>query len=68
LTTSVESYATYTFNTHKIKHRFCPNCGCAPFEDGFDEKGNANVAINTLCLNDMDLTVLKVRNFDGRKL
>jgi len=24
--------ATYTFNKQVIQHRFCANCGCAPFD------------------------------------
>lgn len=68
LLTPVESYVTYTFNTHKIKHRICPNCGCVPFEEGVDEKGVETVAINARCLDDADLSTLKVAQFDGKKL
>ena len=65
LTTPVENYATYTFNKHKIKHHFCTKCGCAPFGEGTSPTGVDMAAINT---RDVDLSVLKVRNFDGRKL
>jgi hypothetical protein len=68
LLTSEKNYATYTFNKHKIKHHFCTNCGCAPFGEGTSPKGEKMAAINTRCLDNVDVSVLKVRNFDGRKL
>ena len=68
LTTPVENYATYTFNKHKIMHRFCPKCGCAPFGEAASSSGVAMVAINVRCLEDLDLSALKVDHFDGRKL
>ena len=68
LTTPVENYATYTFNKHRIKHHFCPTCGCAPFSEDFSPTGAEMAAINTQCLDDVDISTLKVRNFNGRKL
>jgi hypothetical protein len=68
LLTPEQNYATYTFNKHKIKHHFCTNCGCAPFGEGTSPKGEKMAAINTRCLDDVDLSPLKVREFDGRKL
>ncbi len=58
----------YTFNTHKIKHYFCPTCGSAPFGTGTDGKGNPVAAINVRYLEGVDLKALKVKHFDGRKL
>lgn len=68
LITPEENLATYTFNKHKIKHHFCSKCGCAPFGDGTSPEGDAKAAINVRCLSDVDLSVLKVNHFDGRKL
>jgi hypothetical protein len=68
LLTPAENLATYTFNKHKIKHRFCPKCGCAPFGEGTNPKGEAMAAINTRCLDNVDLSAIKVRKFDGLKL
>jgi hypothetical protein len=68
LLTPEENLSTYTFNKHKIKHRFCAKCGCAPFGEAIGPDGMAKAAINTRCLDDVDLSVLKVRDFDGRKL
>lgn len=58
----------YTFNTHKIKHYFCPDCGSATFGKGADGKGNLMVAVNVRTLKGMDIQALKVKHFDGRKL
>lgn len=57
---------TYTFNTHAIKHRFCPVCGIHPFGEGTDESGRAIAAINVRCLEGVKLASLPVRHFDGR--
>jgi hypothetical protein len=58
----------YTFNKHRIKHYFCPTCGCAPFGIGTDGKGNEMVAINVRCLEDIDVSGFKVKLIDGRSL
>ena len=60
--------ATYTFNRHVIKHRFCPRCGMHPFGEGTDPKGNAMAAVNVRCLEDVDPESLPVKHFDGRAL
>ncbi|MDW5375357.1 GFA family protein [Halomonas sp. HP20-15] len=57
--------STYTFNTHKINHHFCSNCGCAPF--GFAEHGGVEMAaINARCLENVDLGSVKKEFVDGR--
>lgn len=58
----------YTFNTHKIKHYFCPECGSAPFGMGADKSGKAMAAVNVRCLEGVDLAALKVNHFNGRAL
>ena len=60
--------ATYTFNKHVIKHRFCPTCGIHPYGEGSDPKGNAMAAINIRCLDGIDLAAIPVHNYDGRSL
>ncbi len=66
LLTPESNLATYTFNTHTIKHRFCPKCGIHPYGEGADPNGNAKVAINARCLEGLDLDSLKVEKIDGR--
>ena len=69
LRTPEADIASYTFNRHAIRHRFCANCGCGPFGEGVDPKsGEATVAVNVRCLPDVDLVSLKVVPFDGASL
>jgi hypothetical protein len=68
LLTPAEDMSTYTFNKHAIKHRFCPTCGMHPFGEAKDPSGNEMAAINVRCLEDIDLTSLAVKHFDGRSL
>ena len=68
LATPEADMSTYTFNKHKIKHRFCSKCGCAPFGEGADPKGNLMAAVNVRCLEDVELSKLTIKSFDGRKL
>lgn len=58
--------ATYTFNKHVIKHRFCKTCGILPFGEGVDPKGNSTVAVNIRCLDGLDLDTVPITKWDGR--
>ncbi len=66
LTTPESAMSTYTFRTHRIKHHFCPTCGCAPFADGAMPDGSPIAAINVRCLPEVDVSGLKVRQYDGK--
>lgn len=66
LQTPEANASTYTFNKHKIKHRFCAVCGCAPYAEGVDPQGNLTAAVNVRCLEDVDLTSIKRVPHDGR--
>lgn len=66
--TGENELATYTFNKHVIRHRFCKTCGILPFGEGVDPKGNQVAAINIRCLEDFDLTQVPVHHYDGRSL
>ena len=66
LKTPDEAASTYTFNKHKIRHRFCAICGIHPYGEAQDPKGNAMAAINARCLEGVDLVGLPVTQFDGR--
>lgn len=57
---------TYTFNSHQIKHRFCPVCGVAPFGFGEHPPGTAMAAVNVRCLDGIEIGELKVVAVDGR--
>lgn len=68
LLTPEENAATYTFNKHVIKHRFCPVCGIHPYAEGVDPQGNRMATINIRCLEGIDLDSVPVQHFDGRSL
>lgn len=69
LLTPESNLSTYTFNTHKVKHRFCSVCGCGPFGEGENPKtGKPMVAINVRSLRDFDLSKVKRNAFDGKSL
>jgi hypothetical protein len=63
-----EAAATYLFNKHVIKHRFCATCGIHTHGEGTDPKGNAIAAVNIRCLEHFDLDSVPVKHFDGRSL
>lgn len=66
LRTPEDAAATYTFNKHVIRHRFCPTCGIHPYAEGVDPQGNAVAAVNLRCLDGIDLAAIPVHAFDGR--
>lgn len=68
LRTPESALSYYTFNKHRIKHFFCPDCGCAPFGMGAGKDGKLMAAINVRCLPDVDVATLKVNPFDGKSL
>jgi hypothetical protein len=68
VTRGEDALATYTFNKHVIRHRFCPVCGIHTHGEGVDPKGNPMAAINIRCLDDVELESIPVRQFDGRAL
>jgi len=68
LSTPESALSSYSFNKHRIKHRFCSTCGSATFGEGSDSKGHKMAAINVRCLEDVELSTLKIKQFDGRSL
>lgn len=68
LLTSPDEMRTYTFNKHVIEHHFCPSCGIHPFAEAIAPNGQPMAAINARCLAGVDVSALKVKQFDGRAL
>lgn len=66
LRTPEDAAATYTFNKHVIKHRFCPVCGIHPYGEGTDPQGRAMAAVNLRCVEGLDAEALPVHRYDGR--
>jgi len=55
----------YQFNKHVIHHLFCSVCGIKSFARGMGKNG-PTVAINTRCLDDVDIAALNVTTVDGK--
>ena len=66
LNTPESNYSTYTFNTHKLAHHFCPTCGIAAFTEGQMPDGTPMIAINARCLDGVEPSSLKIVQYDGR--
>ena len=58
----------YTFNKHKIKHQICATCGTQPFAFANGPDGKPTAAVNIRCLENVDLTKVKRKPFDGKSL
>jgi hypothetical protein len=58
----------YQFNKKHIHHLFCTVCGIKSFARGTGKDGSPTIAVNTRCLDDVDLDKLNVKHFDGKSL
>lgn len=56
----------YTFNKHMIHHMFCKSCGILPFGKALAPDGTPTVAINIRCIDGVDLSKIKIHDYDGR--
>src|ERR1051325_4520823 len=56
----------FQFSKHVIHPLFCRVCGIKSFARGVGKGGVATVAINTRCLDDIDITRLAVTPFDAK--
>ena len=68
LETSRDDIAVYTFGRQVIRHQFCKMCGCAPFAEGTTTDGRAMVMVNLRCAEDLDLSMIRITQFDGASL
>jgi hypothetical protein len=68
LRTPESDLATYLFNKHAIRHRFCAACGIHTFGEATDPKGNKMAAVNARCLEGVDLESLTLKHFNGRAI
>ena len=66
--TARDDIAVYTFGKHVIRHQFCKTCGCAPFAERTGPEGEAMVAVNLRCAENLDLSRVKITPFDGASL
>jgi len=63
--TPKSNLSTYQFGKKNIKHHFCAICGCAPMGTGA-HNGVEMFSINARCLENVDLSALKIKPVDGR--
>jgi hypothetical protein len=63
-----EMLCEYTFNKHVIQHQFCRHCGTEPFAWGQAPDGSKVAAINVRCIDNIDVSALKLKPFDGKSL
>jgi hypothetical protein len=56
----------YQFNKKNIHHLFCRVCGIKSFARGTARDGSPTVAVNTRCLEGVEIDKLNVTKFDGR--
>ena len=67
LLTPEDAAKTYTFNKHAIRHRFCPACGIHPYAES-EFQGKPMAAINLRCLEELELSAIPIKEFNGKAL
>jgi hypothetical protein len=56
----------YLFNKHVIRHLFCKVCGILSFGRAIAPDKTDTVAINIRTLDHVDLSTVKIQEYDGR--
>jgi len=59
-----DELSTYQFNTNTARHTFCRHCGMHPFY--VPRSDPDKIDVNVRCLDDVDLAVIPIKQFDGR--
>jgi len=68
LQSGADELTDYQFKKRIIHHLFCRHCGVGAFGRGKEPDGCDSAAVNARCLDDVDLTALKVVPFEGKNL
>ena len=63
-----DEVSDYQFGKKSIHHTFCPSCGIRSYASGTGPDGSAMLAFNVRCLDDVDLSALKITTYDGKSL
>jgi hypothetical protein len=63
-----DSLTDYQFNNKKIHHLFCKVCGVKSFARGIGRDGLPTIAINARCLDEVDVSGLEVKHYDGKSM
>src|SRR5262245_38898594 len=64
LVSGAQELTTYQFNTGVAKHTFCKHCGVHPFY--VPRSDPDKIDVNARCLDDVNLTMIAVKPFDGK--
>jgi hypothetical protein len=59
-----DDLTTYQFNTGTAKHTFCRVCGIHPFY--VPRSDPDKIDVNVRCIDNIDLTMISAKPFDGR--
>jgi hypothetical protein len=68
LVSGADHLVEYLFNKKVLHHLFCKTCGVESFARSVDPQGNEMVAINAICLDDVDVSTLTLTPFDGKSV
>jgi hypothetical protein len=63
-----DALTDYQFGKKKLHHLFCQSCGIGSFSRGLAPNGDETFAINVNCLDDVDVSKLKLMPFDGKNM
>lgn len=63
-----DNLTEYRFGDKTIAHLFCKTCGIQAFGFGKGHDGAETAAVNVRCLDDFDLKLLRIKEFDGKSL
>lgn len=63
-----DNLTEYLFNTGKIRHLFCRDCGVESFARGQGPGGAEMAAVNVRCLDGVDLDSLTLTRFNRRDM
>lgn len=58
----------YQFGQKRIHHMVCSTCGVEPFGRGKNKDGADMFAVNVRCFDDVDISTLTPKPFDGKSL
>ena len=64
LVSGADALSSYRFNTGTAKHQFCRYCGIHAFY--VPRSDPDKIDVNVRCLDDIDLTAIEIKPFDGR--
>jgi hypothetical protein len=65
LNSGEDSLRSYKFNTHRIDHQFCVDCGTQPFAMATSPDGTPTRAVNLRCVPAIGLNSLDIQYYNG---